>query len=167
MTEQQNNFFKMAVPAAQESQCATGVPASITIAQAALESGWGASQLSRRANNYFGIKIDHFGAPDTYIEMPTEEYIQGRSIEELQPFARYTTVAAAFSAHGYLLSKAPRYAVAMADRTDAARFALDLERCGYSTDPDYAFKLMQIVREFDLTQYDILPDGPATAAAAA
>ncbi len=56
MNAQQNAFLKMAVPGAQAAQKKWGVPASVTIAQAILESGWGASSLAKQANNFFGIK---------------------------------------------------------------------------------------------------------------
>ena len=50
----------------------------------------------------------------------------------------------------------------MACRNNAAEFAEELQRCGYSTNPQYAASLMQLVREFDLTRYDVPPD-PAAA----
>jgi flagellar protein FlgJ len=54
-------FIASAVRPAQESQRATRVPASVTIAQAILESGWGRSTLTRDDHNYFGMKC--FGDP--------------------------------------------------------------------------------------------------------
>jgi flagellum-specific peptidoglycan hydrolase FlgJ len=154
MTEGESTFLKLAVPAALASQHATGVPASITIAQAILESGWGQTGLAKQANNYFGIKTAVHVAPESYIELPTHEVVHGHSVEERATFARYSTVADSFKAHGLLLAQASRYAPAMAVRGDAAKFAIALEHCGYSTNPFYAESLLSLVHEFDLTQYD-------------
>ena len=145
--------------AAIASQSATGVPASITIAQAILESGWGASSLAIQANNYFGIKAGTHVAPDSYVEMPTHEVVGGHTVTEAAKFARYASMTDSFKAHGLLLSQASRYAPAMAARRSAAEFAQQLQRCGYSTNPNYASSLMAIVHDFDLTQYDAQPNG--------
>jgi flagellum-specific peptidoglycan hydrolase FlgJ len=157
MNAQQNEFFQMAVPAALESQRATGVPASITLAQAILESGWGQTSLAKKAFNYFGIKAARHVAPGSYVEMPTHEVFNGHSVEEMADFARYASVEESFKAHALLLAQAPRYAPAMAVRTDAVKFAAAIQKCGYSTNPYYAQVLMRLVSEFDLTQYDQHP----------
>ena len=153
MTETESNFLKLTAPAAIASQAATGVPASITIAQAILESWWGKS-VPPDSDNYFGIKAAHFVAPDQYVEAVTHEYVHGQLVTETDKFARFYSIAAGFTAHGFLLSQAPRYAPAMAVRSDPAKFAAELQSCGYSTNPNYASLLMQIVNEFDLAQYD-------------
>jgi flagellum-specific peptidoglycan hydrolase FlgJ len=165
MHESESAFLKICIPAALESQRATGVPASITIAQAVLESGWGQTGLAKGANNYFGIKAAAHVAPDSYITMPTYEVIEGHSVEELAKFARYATVEDGFKAHALLLSQAPRYAPAMGVTQHPAAFAYALQKCGYSTNPQYAVLLMSLVKEFDLTQYDVKPvTGPAAPA---
>lgn len=158
MNELQSTFLQMAVPAALASQAATGVPASITIAQAILESGWGQSALAKKANNFFGIKAAYHAAPDSYIQMPTEEILLGRAVTVEADFAKYATPADGFKAHGLLLMQAARYAPAMAARANPARFAAELQACGYSTSPNYAATLMKIVAELDLTQYDTQPN---------
>jgi flagellar protein FlgJ len=138
VTEAESNFLKLTVPAARASEQATGIPASITLAQAILESGWGRHMPG---NNPFGIKAAHHVAPDSYV-------------------ARYATIEDGFKAHGCLLAQAPRYAEAMAVRSNPTRFANALQACGYSTNPEYAAMLMQLVWNFDLTQYDA-PTGAA------
>jgi flagellum-specific peptidoglycan hydrolase FlgJ len=150
----QSDFMKMAVPAAIASEAATGVPASITIAQAILESGWGQSGLAKQANNFFGIKAAAHVAPDSYIQLPTEEIVMGRAVAENAEFMKYKSAADSFTAHGLLLAQASRYAPAMAVRGNPAQFAAELQRGGYSTNPNYADDLMCIVAELDLTQYD-------------
>lgn len=153
MTEAESNFLQLAAPAAIASQGATGVPASITIAQAILESGWG-KQVPPNSNNYFGIKATAHAAPDQYVEAATHEVIDGRLVDVTDKFARYSSIAENFKAHGLLLSRAARYAPAMAVKNDPAKFSAAIAHCGYSTNPNYAALLMRIVSAFDLTQYD-------------
>jgi flagellum-specific peptidoglycan hydrolase FlgJ len=154
-------FFKQTVLAAIGSMTATGVPASITLAQAILESSWGQSGLAVKANNYFGIKAVQ---GEDYMEFPTHEFVHGIEESVLADFARYATVADSFTAHGRLLSTLPRYAPAMALRHSPEGFATMLQSCGYSTSSTYAASLMQLVREFNLTQYDIEPPHPTASA---
>jgi flagellum-specific peptidoglycan hydrolase FlgJ len=154
VNELQQTFLKAAAPAAMASQAATGVPASITIAQAILESGWGQSGLAKKANNFFGIKAAAHVAPDSYIQLPTEEIVLGKTVTEQAEFARYASMTDSFKAHGLLLMQAARYAPAMAVRAYPRAFANALQRCGYSTNPNYAGELMHIVNQLDLTQYD-------------
>lgn len=173
MNETQSKFLQMAVPAAQSSQKATGIPASITIAQAILESGWGCSALAREANNYFGIKATAHVNPSRYAEFQTSEFVDGRKTSVLAKFARYESPAESFAAHASLIAKAPRYAAAMRFCAKPEIFAHELQVCGYSTLEDsqgnhiYAQRLMELVNEFDLTQYDLppMPDAPAAAQA--
>lgn len=167
MTEKQNAFLKMAVPAAQAAQRRWGVPASVTIAQAILESsnvlGWGQSELAREANNYFGIKAAHGAAPECYMELPTHEYVNNQLEPIDAQFARYPDIAESFDAHAKLLAVARRYRPAMAVAHDPASFALQLQRCGYSTSPTYAASLTKLMRLYDLEQYDVPPEDPAAA----
>lgn len=160
MTAEQNAFFAKTVPAAQYSQRSFGVPASITLAQAVLESGWGRSRLAVECNNYFGIKAAHNAAPDTYEEFHTAEFENGKKVVVLADFLRFPSVALGFGAHGRLLALAPRYRPAMALRNDPARFADALYTCGYSTNFFYSRSLIALVNEFDLTQYDREPEPP-------
>jgi flagellum-specific peptidoglycan hydrolase FlgJ len=171
MNQQQNSFLRMAAPLAQAAQRRWNVPASVTIAQAILESsnsaGWGQSQLAREANNFFGIKATHTDDPNSYIQLQTHEYIHGQLEEVPADFERFISPQASFNTHALLLASALRYKPAMAVRADAFAFANALAPCGYSTNPNYGALLGRIMRDYDLTQYDIEPDGSAKAAAAA
>ncbi len=174
MNQVQNEFLRMAVPAAMATQKAYGVLASVTVAQAILESGWGQSQLARRCFNYFGIKATHGQvAAHEYAEFPTKEYATGRSVQELAQFAKYSSPADGFQAHARLLAQSARYQPAMAAACRGAEaFAAGLQNCGYSTledadgKPIYAERLMQFVREYNLEQYDVPPEPAAQANAA-
>ena len=168
MNELQSEFLKRAVPPAQAAQRKWHVPASVTIAQAILESsnehGWGQSQLAREANNFFGIKHSHLRLTEHYVEMTTHEYRDGVLKPEMAEFVRYDAIADSFDDHGRLLATAPRYRPAMARTGDPGSFASALQKAGYSTNPHYAKSLLDLIYKFDLMQYDIEPDGPAAAA---
>lgn len=157
-------FLRSVAPAAQASMAATGVPASVTIAQAIFESGWGKTSLATLYNNYFGIKATANADPSSYVELPTHEVVNGQSVLEEAEFARYPTVEGSFAAHAALLSHAARYGPAMAARSDPAQFAAQLQACGYSTNPSYAAGLIEVMNEFDLAQYDEPGAAPPVAA---
>jgi flagellum-specific peptidoglycan hydrolase FlgJ len=157
----QSEFLKTVVPAAQLSQRRYGVPTSVTVAQAILESGWGNTLLARECDNYFGIKAGAHATPDEYREYPTEEFVHGIARHEMARFVRFPNLGLCFAAHARLLACAPRYAPAMAVRNDAIAFTEKLQAGGYSTNPQYAELLQQLIHEFDLTQYDLTPEPPA------
>ena len=165
MTQAESIFLSKTAPAAMATARQFGVPASITLAQAICESGWGTSKLAREANNYFGIKAAHLADPETYVEMPTNEYVHGVPTRQLAAFERYISATESFKAHARLLASAARYRPAMAVAADPDHFAIELQQCGYSTNPSYAVDLMVLVAEFDLTQYDLKPQtAPASPA---
>lgn len=153
MNPEETSFIASVAEAAQSSQALTGVPASITIAQAILESGWGKTQLAQEDFNFFGIKATE---GENYAEFPTAEYIHGvKEIVEAK-FAKYGSVEESFAAHGKLLSTLPRYAPAMAVKQYPPEFANQLQKCGYSTSPTYSETLVSLINEFNLAVYDRL-----------
>lgn len=159
-------WLQSMVAPAQIAQRKWDVPASVTLAQAILESAWGQSQLARRCNNYFGIKA----LPgEAYEEFTTREVVTGRSVSELARFAKYPSAIESFDAHGRLLATLPRYSAAMAHKDDPAAFTIHLADCGYSTEPLYGTRLYELILQLDLEQYDTppQPDEPAAAQEAA
>jgi hypothetical protein len=158
---QKEAFFAMAAGPAQASQKETGVPASVTLAQAILESGWGDSHMGD-AHNYFGIKAQP-GEPS--VTMRTREVEGGKSVYIDAAFRRFASVEECFAAHGRFLRDNSRYAKAF-QAADGESFARAIAAAGYATDPKYADLLVQIIRENNLTQYDTGAK-PAKAAKAA
>ena len=155
------NNLKAAIPAAQSAAQHTGVPASVTLAQWMLESGWGLSKLALLANNYFGIKAEHLNDPSTYREFPTTEWVNGHPEIIKAKFEYYNSEADSFIDHARLLSQAARYAPCMAVKDNAIEFANQLQACGYSTSldpvthqPNYGTKLVGLMNDFNLQQYD-------------
>lgn len=127
----------------------SGVPASITLAQGALESGDGNSTLAVQANNHFGIKCHD----DWY----------GRKIyqdddKENECFRRYESVEDSYRDHSDYLRKKQRYAFLFElEITDYKGWARGLKKAGYATNPAYAESLIRIIEEFRLDRYDTSP----------
>lgn len=148
-------FLTQKGPYAQLMQQQYGVLASITLAQAALESDWGKSGLSREYNNYFGIKSDGSGDSVLYA---TKEFENQRWITVNARFAVYRDWRDSFRAHSQLLVKgttwnANQYQDVLNSR-DYRTAAQALVKDGYATDPAYAQKLIQIIEQYDLARLD-------------
>jgi Mannosyl-glycoprotein endo-beta-N-acetylglucosaminidase len=125
------------------------VPASVTVAQWAVESAWGAS-TPPGSNNPFGIKAT---AGQPAVESPTREVVNGESVTIDARFRVFDSLSQAFDEHGRLLATAPVYKDAMkqADNPDAFADALTGV---YATDPNYGFTLKWVMQNYGLTQYD-------------
>ncbi len=143
MTKEQ--FIQLAAVAAAKG---SPYPAGITVAQAALESAWGASQLAQKANNYFGIKA-HGDAES--IAMPTTEVVNGKPVKVEARFAAYPDMAACFADRNRIITQLACYQDARANASDPELFARCLAR-HWATDPKYAEKLLKIYRDNMLDQ---------------
>lgn len=123
-----------------------GIPASIKLAQACLESGNGNSELSRRSNNHFGIKC--------------KSNWKGKRVfhdDDMRNecFRKYNTVEESFQDHSDFLVANPRYASLFQLKiTDYKGWARGLKRAGYATAPHYAESLIKIIEEYKLYVYD-------------
>jgi len=151
-----NAFMDRVAADAIKSQRATGVPASVTLAQAALESGWGKSGLSTRANNFFGIKGE---GPAGHVLMPTKEFLNGKWVTVNAKFRKYESPAGSFADHGKFLRENRRYANAFKHMDNAAQFAREIHKAGYATDPAYSDKLIAMINKYDLTRFDRIARG--------
>jgi LysM repeat protein len=150
----QEQFIASIADAAVESADHTGVPASVTIAQAILESYWGSSRLAREANNFFGIKAQTRNGSAGAISFDVWEVIGGRNVMQTQAFRAYQTIAESFVDHGRFFVENGRYAGAMAARDDPRQFAREVNRAGYATDPAYASKLIGLMDRYNLYRFD-------------
>lgn len=162
MHDYQAHFLARFVPAALALQERTGLPASVVLAQAILESDWGRSELARRHHNYFGIKAHGRPTASAVARYPTTEFRHGRPRREKAGFARYESVEECLQDYAVVLSRR-RYAPARAVAANPPAFARALQRCGYATDPRYAHKLLILIRRYRLDQYDREPARPAGA----
>lgn len=125
---------------------------SITIAQAILESSWGKSDLSTKYKNLFGIKSSDFFKDK--VTMPTFEYIDGQKIKIEASFRAYDNFEESIIDHNILIGTANRYEkVRKAKNYKEA--AMALYKCGYATDPNYPQKLIEIIEQYKLYEYDV------------
>lgn len=128
-----------------------GIPASITLAQALLESDAGRSELSRTANNFFGIK-------HSKNDKSTAEVVFGCSTrfkDDCGYYAKYESAWESIRAHSELLVKKERYqGLFRYQVTDYKSWAVGLKKAGYAEDPQYAQKLINIIKYYNLSQYD-------------
>lgn len=145
-----SKFLEQAKAAAIAASRESGLPPGVTVAQAALESNWGNSRLSREANNYFGIKAH--GAHE-WIELPTTEFRNGIAVRTAARFTRYMSMEACFADRDRLILTAPCYAQARACREEAEKFVRALA-AHWATDPQYADKLLSIHARESLAAFD-------------
>lgn len=159
-------FIEMVAPGAQRGYREYGVPASVTIAQAALESGWGSSSLSTQYNNYFGIKCGTVTSPyqNGCVSKTTTEYkSDGTPYVIVDEFRTYATISNSMRDHGYFLSTRSRYAAAFDYSDDPNMFARKIHQAGYATDPGYADYLIRLMTQYNLYRFDPTPAPGATA----
>lgn len=143
------DFIATIGPAAQTCARRTGVPASVTVAQAALESSWG---KNCPGFNLFGIKADSsWSGPFTTQE--THEVVRGQTILITAEFRAYQDWNGSIEDHAAFLVSNPRYKPAFATQ-NAVEFAKQLQACGYATDPLYADKLISIMSTRNLAALD-------------
>ncbi|MGT2785495.1 glucosaminidase domain-containing protein [Streptococcus merionis] len=131
--------------------------ASVMVAQAILESDWGQSQLTKEANNLFGIKGDYWGQ---FYEIETaEDDGTGNLYTVVARFRKYPTYHASLKDNANLLSKglagAPDFYVgAWKSQTGSYQEATDYLQGRYATDTSYASKLNALIEQYDLTRFD-------------
>lgn len=128
---------------AKESEAKTKVPHLFTLAQAALESGWG--EKTAGANNFFGIKdTDGINGNETLVM--TTEYNKKTGWQKIkQYFRKYKTAEESFTDHGLFLVKNKRYAGAF-HFSDPFTFARKVAEAGYATDPHYYEKIASVIK---------------------
>lgn len=148
-------FVKQVAPAAQREQKKYGIPASITIAQAGLESRWGNSRLGNKYNNLFGMKATK---GDDKVRMYTIEDINGKRHYIPQYFAVYQTWDDSIKAHTNIIVNGTADNHHRFDgvrtKTNYVKAAQELQKNGYATDPNYANKLIYAINKFGLAKYD-------------
>lgn len=122
-----------------------GIPASITLSQGILESGFGNSKLAVQANNHFGIKC-HDWTGDTFLKDDDKRN---------ECFRKYRDAAHSFEDHSTFLTSRTRYSSLFElEITDYKAWAKGLKTAGYATNPTYDKKLIELIQRYDLDQYD-------------
>lgn len=123
-----------------------GIPASITMAQGILESGSGKSELSISSNNHFGIKCH---------KSWSGEKVYHDDDAKQECFRKYNTVEESYEDHSLFLKNGQRYAFLFKlSRTDYKGWAHGLKKAGYATNPQYAYRLIDLIEAYDLHKLD-------------
>ncbi|MGR4872288.1 flagellar assembly peptidoglycan hydrolase FlgJ [Variovorax sp. LARHSF232] len=145
-----DSFVARMGPSAQAASAASGVPAPLILAQAALESGWGKREIraedGTQSFNLFGIKADRSWKGPA-VEITTTEYVDGEPQKVRAKFRAYASYDEAFADYAKFITRNPRYANVLAT-DDPAQAAHGLQRAGYATDPQYGQKLVRIMQKF-------------------
>ncbi len=142
-------FVQKLLPHARAASASTGIPARFMMGQAALETGWGRTEIrgpdGQNSHNLFGIKAGGSWKGRT-VDVVTTEYVNGKPRKQLDRFRAYDSYADAFRDYADLLRGNARYQNVIAQGQDAAGFAHGLQQAGYATDPGYAQKLLGVIR---------------------
>lgn len=154
--EERENFILTLVPVAQRLQRQYGILASISLAQAAVESNFGQSQLSALYNNLYGVKTDV--ADESKVLLPTLEFVDNEWIGIEDYFKVYPSWDASMESHAQLIYHGTSWDANFYDAVLAGSNYVEqahgLQEAGYATDPDYANKLIEMIEAWELYQYD-------------
>ena len=142
----QQSYIEKYSSLAVEEMYRTGVPASITLAQGLLESGNGQSRLAVKGNNHFGIKCHNTW---TGAKVYHDDDRKGEC------FRKYDSPEESFRDHSDFLRYRDRYKFLFdLELTDYRSWAYGLKTAGYATDPKYPEKLIRLIEEYMLYEYD-------------
>lgn len=142
----QQSYIEKYSSLAVEEMYRTGVPASITLAQGLLESGNGQSRLAVKGNNHFGIKCHNTW---TGAKVYHDDDRKGEC------FRKYDSPEESFRDHSDFLRYRDRYKFLFdLELTDYRSWAYGLKTAGYATDPKYPEKLIRLIEEYRLYEYD-------------
>lgn len=144
----QRAYVKMYMDLAQQEMEHNHIPVSITLAQGLLESNIGQSRLALENNNHFGIKCFSKNCRRGHCTNFNDDHHKDF-------FRKFSSVEESYAAHSQVLKK-DRYRNLYKLRiTDYKNWARGLKKAGYATDPRYADKLIRIIEDLELYQYDI------------
>lgn len=151
---EQQAFIDLIAGSARQSFLTHHLFPSVTIAQAILESGWGQKvpvdpATGRSSYNLFGIKGTGQAGSVTVLSKEVEN---GVTVERPSLFRAYYNYQQSFDDHAQFLQK-PNYKSVLTSATPE-QAAQELEKAGYATDPQYAEKLIRLIRTYNLTRYD-------------
>jgi flagellum-specific peptidoglycan hydrolase FlgJ len=153
ITKEQQDFIAQVGAFAAADMSGSGILASLTVAQAVLESGWGKSALALKANSLFGIKAGADWKGRVFNSKTQECYDGVNFIEVDAAFRAYDSWEQSIADHSAFLTGKMRYA-AVVGETDYKTACAAIKAAGYATDPAYAEKLISIIETYDLTAFD-------------
>lgn len=154
MTDMQKNFIEIVGNLARADQHADRILPSVTVAQAILESGWGNSTLTKKANALFGIKAGKEWTGRVYSCRTQECYDGVHFTEETAVFRAYDSWAESIADHGVFLCGLSRYRSIVGEK-NYRMACVGLKAAGYATDPAYDAKLIRLIEAYELTRFDV------------
>lgn len=128
----------------------TGILASLTAAQAFIESNKGNSGLTQKANNLFGMKGNYQGS---FVTMKTKEYINGKYVVVDAAFRKYPDWKTSIRDHSDLFLRLKRYKNLIGEK-DYKKACQNVQADGYATSPVYASTLIRIIEQYKLYEWD-------------
>ena len=141
-------FVERLAPDAAAVSRDSGIPVPFLLGHAALESGWGRSEIRAAdgtpSHNLFGIKAGA-GWTGRTVEVKTTEYAGGVAQGKIETFRAYDSYRDSMRDYANLLATNPRYADVLHNTRDAGAYARELQEAGYATDPNYADKLASVI----------------------
>lgn len=154
MNTEQKNFIKKVGALASADMKKSGVLASLTVAQAILESAWGKSELATGGNALFGIKATKSWKGKVYCK-DTKECYDGANLVDVKnaAFRAYDSWEESVEDHSAFLKANKRYKEVIGE-TDYKKACEAIKAAGYATDPDYVEKLVKLIEDYELTEFD-------------
>ena len=144
-------YIRKYAPIAVKEMHEYKIPASITLAQGILESGRGRSELALKSNNHFGIKC-HTGWQG--------ERVYHDDDEKGECFRKYLYPETSYHDHSLFLTQRRRYAFLFDyNIKDYKKWAYGLRKAGYATDKKYPAKLLKLIKEYKLYEFDKVKKG--------
>lgn len=155
-----SNYYSFA----KQTEGKTGIDARFTLAQAALESGWG---KSAPGNMFFGVKASKNTPADQRQLLRTREVLKTNKVSfpeiiSITPrkdgkyeyvvkdwFRKYDTPEQSFTDHARFFFDNKRYAQALKVKNDPYKFAEEIAKAGYATEPNYAATLKSVIKTIE------------------
>lgn len=134
----------------------TGILASLTAAQAFIESNKGNSGLTQKANNLFGMKGTYNGS---FVTMKTKEYVNGKYVVVDAAFRKYPDWLTSIHDHSGLFLRLARYKNLIGER-DYIKACKNVQADGYATSPTYADTLVRTIQKYRLYEWDQMEPAP-------
>lgn len=160
MNKEQQEFVGKIKQGAIDSWTKRKILPSLVGAQAILESGWGKSELATKANNLFGVKANESWSGEVYI-VPTKEFIDNEWIVIEAPFRKYKDWNESVYDHSEFFVESDfrknnyKHLIGETDYKKAVQSILKpIATYGYATDPDYANKVINIIEQYKLYEWD-------------
>lgn len=150
MAYSDKQFLDKIKPYVIEDMKLSGILASLTAAQAFIESNKGNSGLTTKANNLFGIKGTYNGQ---CVKMLTTEYYNGVACKVYANFRKYPSWAESIADHSSLFNRLQRYAN-LRGETDYVKACTNVRLDGYATSPTYTSTLINCIKKYGLDAWD-------------